>query len=69
MSPPNVELLAQGFTSWGKDNPAHMRDVLHPDCELVVGRTARERSAGWAFVGLRHSRRCPVVGLGLRSDL
>jgi hypothetical protein len=36
MSPSNVELLAQGFIGWGKDNPANMRDVLHPDCELVV---------------------------------
>ncbi len=32
----NVELLAQGFAGWGKDNPANMRDLLHPDCELVV---------------------------------
>jgi ketosteroid isomerase-like protein len=32
----NVELLAQAFAGWGKDNPANMRDVLHPDCELVV---------------------------------
>jgi ketosteroid isomerase-like protein len=36
MSPPNVELLAQAFAGWGKDNPANMSDVLHPDCELVV---------------------------------
>jgi hypothetical protein len=32
----NIELLAQAFAGWGKDNPADMRDVLHPDCELVV---------------------------------
>ncbi len=32
----NIELLAQAFAGWGKDNPANMRDVLHPDCELVV---------------------------------
>ena len=36
MSPSNVELLAQRFAGWGKDNPANMRDVLHPDCELVI---------------------------------
>lgn len=34
--PSNVELLAQGFAGWGKDNPANMRDLLHPECELVV---------------------------------
>ena len=32
----NVENLAQAFAGWGKDNPANMRDVLHPECELVV---------------------------------
>jgi ketosteroid isomerase-like protein len=36
MSPSNIELLAQAFAGWGEDNPANMRDVLHPDCELVV---------------------------------
>ena len=36
MSPSNIELLAQAFAGWGKDNPANMRDVMHPDCELVV---------------------------------
>jgi ketosteroid isomerase-like protein len=36
MSASNVELLAEAFAGWGKDNPANMRDVLHPDCELVV---------------------------------
>ena len=36
MSPSNIELLAQAFAGWGKDDPANMRDVLHPDCELVV---------------------------------
>ena len=36
VSASNVELLAQAFAGWGKDNPANMRDVLHPDCELVV---------------------------------
>ena len=36
MSASNAELLAQAFAGWGKDNPANMRDVLHPDCELVV---------------------------------
>lgn len=34
--PSNVELLAQGFAGWGKDNPANMQDLLHPDCELIV---------------------------------
>ncbi len=36
MSPSNIELLGQAFAGWGKDNPANMRDILHPDCELVV---------------------------------
>ncbi len=36
MSASNIELLAQAFAGWGKDNPANMRDVLHADCELVV---------------------------------
>jgi ketosteroid isomerase-like protein len=36
VSASNIELLAQAFAGWGKDNPANMRDVLHPDCELVV---------------------------------
>jgi hypothetical protein len=27
MSPSNVELLAQGFAGWGKDNPANMRVI------------------------------------------
>jgi hypothetical protein len=31
MSPPDVELLIQGFAGWGSDSPANMRDVLHPD--------------------------------------
>ncbi|HVD58418.1 MAG TPA: nuclear transport factor 2 family protein [Thermoleophilaceae bacterium] len=34
--PSNMELLAQAFAGWGKDNPANMADLLHPDCELVV---------------------------------
>lgn len=58
MSPSNIELLAQAFAGWGKDNPANMRDVLHPDCELVVpdsvpyGGTFRgvEAVVGW-FTG------------------
>src|SRR5207244_5726933 len=37
----NVELLAQAFAGWGKDNPANMRDVLLPDCELVVPDSVR----------------------------
>jgi hypothetical protein len=36
MSASNLERLAQAFAGWGKDNPAAMRDLLHPDCELVV---------------------------------
>ena len=36
MGPSNIELLAQSFSGWGKDNPANMRDLLHPDCEMVV---------------------------------
>jgi ketosteroid isomerase-like protein len=36
MTPSNAELLAQAFAGWGKDKPANMRDLLHPDCELVV---------------------------------
>jgi ketosteroid isomerase-like protein len=36
MAGSNLELLAQAFSGWGRDNPANMRDVLHPDCELVV---------------------------------
>jgi ketosteroid isomerase-like protein len=55
VSPSNVELLAQGFAGWGKDNPANMSEVLHPDCELVVpdsipyGGTFRgaEAAIGW----------------------
>ena len=36
MSTSNVELLIQAFAGWGKNNPANMREILHPDCELVV---------------------------------
>lgn len=36
MSKSNLELLAQAFAGWGEGNPAQMRDVLDPDCELVV---------------------------------
>ena len=32
----NAEALARAFAGWGKDNPANMRELLHPDCELVV---------------------------------
>ena len=35
MSASNIELLAQAFAGWGKDNPANMSDVLHPDCEFT----------------------------------
>jgi uncharacterized protein len=34
--PSNIELLAQAFAGWGKNDPANMPDLLHPDCELVV---------------------------------
>lgn len=36
MSKTNIELLAEAFAGWGKDDPANMRDVLDPDCELIV---------------------------------
>ena len=36
MNTSNVELLVQAFAGWGRNNPANMRDILHPDCELVV---------------------------------
>ena len=36
MTPSNVELLAQAFAGWGKEEPANISDVFHPDCELVV---------------------------------
>lgn len=36
MSPSNIEILAAAFAGWGKDEPANMRDVLAPDCEMVV---------------------------------
>jgi ketosteroid isomerase-like protein len=36
MSASNLELLAQAFAGWGKDNPANMADLLDPDCELIV---------------------------------
>jgi ketosteroid isomerase-like protein len=32
----NAELLARAFAGWGRDNPANLRELLHPDCELVV---------------------------------
>jgi hypothetical protein len=32
----NVELLIGAFAGWGRDNPAGMREILHPDCELIV---------------------------------
>jgi uncharacterized protein len=36
MSQSNIELLAQAFSGWGKDNPAKIREVLSPDCVLIV---------------------------------
>jgi ketosteroid isomerase-like protein len=36
MSPSNIELLAGAFAGWGRDNPAKIRELLHPDCELIV---------------------------------
>jgi len=32
----NAEALARAFAGWGKDEPANLREILHPDCELVV---------------------------------
>lgn len=32
----NAEALVRAFAGWGRDNPANLRDLLHPDCELVV---------------------------------
>ncbi len=32
----NVELLLRGFAGWGKEDPAKIRDILHPACELIV---------------------------------
>jgi uncharacterized protein len=36
VSPSNVELLAQGFAGWEKDELAKMRELLAADCELIV---------------------------------
>jgi uncharacterized protein len=36
VSPSNIELLASAFAGWGQDNPANMREILAPDCELIV---------------------------------
>jgi uncharacterized protein len=32
----NAERLARGFAGWGRDDPAGLRELLVPDCELVV---------------------------------
>lgn len=32
----NAEALVRAFAGWGRDSPANLRDLLHPDCELVV---------------------------------
>jgi ketosteroid isomerase-like protein len=32
----NLELLATGFAGWGKDEPAELMSLLHPECVLVV---------------------------------
>ena len=32
----NAEALVRAFAGWGRDNPANLRELLHPDCELVV---------------------------------
>ena len=32
----NAEALVRAFAGWGRDNSANLRDLLHPDCELVV---------------------------------
>jgi uncharacterized protein len=36
MSASNADLLAQAFAGWGKDSPANMKQILSPECELVV---------------------------------
>jgi hypothetical protein len=36
MTPSNLELLAEAFAGWGKDDPANMGKILAPDCELIV---------------------------------
>jgi ketosteroid isomerase-like protein len=36
MSPSNLERLATAFAGWGKDEPANLRELLHPECELEV---------------------------------
>jgi hypothetical protein len=47
----NVELLAQAFAGWGKDNSANTRDVLDPDCELVV-----PDSVPWAIANAAYKK-------------
>ena len=32
----NAEALVRAFAGWDRDNPANLRELLHPDCELVV---------------------------------
>ena len=32
----NAEALARAFAGWGENNPANLREILSPDCELVV---------------------------------
>ena len=32
----NAEALVRAFAGWGRDNAANLRELLHPDCELVV---------------------------------
>jgi ketosteroid isomerase-like protein len=32
----NAEALGRAFAGWGRDEPANLRDLLDPECELVV---------------------------------
>ena len=60
----NAEALARAFAGWGKDKPANLRELLHPDCELVVpeslpyGGTFRGADA---VIALVHARPVAVV--------
>ena len=63
MSPANIELLAQAFAGWGKDQPANMRELLHPDCVLgcPIRSLTAERSAARSGDRLVHARAVALV--------